>query len=64
MRSDPQLNVQEARVNDQRVKKAWSGHSNWRHVPNRPGMGFDQKLHEATEAVLELVGLSPAAGPS
>lgn len=45
-------------MNDIKVREAWRGHPNWRHVPNRPGQGFDKKLKEATEAVLELVGLS------
>lgn len=47
--------VEEARQNDDRVKAAWLGHPNWRHVPNRQGKGFEEKMHEATSHVLELV---------
>jgi len=46
----------EARENDARVKAAWAGHPNWRHVPNRPGASFEGKLKEATAAVLGLLG--------
>jgi predicted ATPase len=49
--------LEEARVNDARVKEAWTGHANWVHVPNRVGAAFASKLEEATAAVLRLVGL-------
>lgn len=52
--------LEEARVNDARVKEAWAGHPNWHHVPNRPSGGFETKVAEATAAVLQLVGLAPA----
>lgn len=47
----------EARENDARVKAAWAGHPNWRHVPNRQGATFEDKMKEATAAVLGLLGL-------
>lgn len=47
--------LEEARTNDDRVKAAWLGHPNWKHVPNRSGQGFEEKMKEATAHVLELV---------
>ena len=47
--------IEEARVNDTRVRSAWEGHPNWKCVPNRPGAHFSEKIKEAVGHVLSLI---------
>ncbi|MEY2665540.1 MAG: hypothetical protein RLZZ480_645 [Candidatus Parcubacteria bacterium] len=49
--------LEEARLLNERTKDAWMGTPHFVHVPNRPGIGFDDKITECLRALARILGV-------
>jgi CYTH domain-containing protein/predicted ATPase len=50
-------NIAEARVLNERTKNAWAGTPHFQLIPNRLGVGFDEKITECLQALARFLGV-------
>jgi CYTH domain-containing protein/predicted ATPase len=49
--------LEQARALNLRTKHAWSGTPHFKVIPNRPGVGFDEKITECLQALARFLGV-------
>ncbi len=49
--------LEEARTLNERTKDAWMGSPHFRHIPNRPGVGFEGKITECLQVLARILGV-------